>query len=197
MADETHGVESRLDAEVGEFGAIWIRVVVLPPKSKARDARTTEVIDAMDGEMLPESGQVPLASYLEKQKGGKGSCVFLVNGQRQDSLDNTFIIHELGFKYLRNRMMIIVDVDGLEPEALARLMTGSRQGFHRGNMWHCIYRRLVATLKDDPDLVRLQEEVEEQVSELRAGDEKVRNTLDQLIESLFVADPAPRSSASE
>ena len=183
MADETHGVESRLDAEVGEFGAISIRVVVLPPKSKAREARTTEVMDAMDGEILPESGQVPLASYLEKPMGGKGSCVFLVNGQRQDSLDNTFIIQKLGFKYLRNRMMIIVDVDGLEPEAIGRLMTGSRQGFYKGNTWHSIHRRLVATLKNDPDLARLEEEAEEQVSELKAGDEKVRNTLDQLIES--------------
>src|SRR5438445_7847489 len=50
----------------------------------------------------------PLGSYLESSK-GKRCCVFLVNGQRQESLDNSFIVQELGFKYLRNRMMIVVD----------------------------------------------------------------------------------------
>jgi hypothetical protein len=37
--------------------------------------------------------------------------------------------------------------------------------------------------KNDPDLIRLEEEAEEAVSELSAGDEKVKQTLDQLIES--------------
>jgi len=44
-------------------------------------------------------------------------------------------------------------------------------------------RPLIATLKDDPDLLRLEQEAEEAISELSAGDEKVKQTLGQLIES--------------
>jgi len=35
------------------------------------------------------------------RSGGKECIVFLVNGQRQEAWDNTFIQRELGFKYLR------------------------------------------------------------------------------------------------
>jgi hypothetical protein len=80
-------------------------------------------------------------------------------------------------------MMIAVDVDGLAPEAIARMMQGSRQGFYRGHIFAAISKRIVATLKNDPDLVRLEEEAEEAVSELSAGDDKVKQTLDQLIDS--------------
>ena len=128
-----------------------------------------------------ERAQPPLGSYLESNK-GKRCVVFLVNGQRQEFLDNSFIVQDLGFKYLRARMMIAVDVDGLAPEAIGKMMQGSRQGFYRGHIFDAITKRIVATLKNDPDLVRLEEEAEEAVSELSAGDEKVKQTLDQLIE---------------
>jgi hypothetical protein len=171
-----------------DLGSIAIRVVVLPPKPKKGDQQAIEPadelpLDLQPEEMLPESGSSPLGSYLESGKGGKRCCVFLVNGQRQDALDNSFIVQELGFKYLRNRMMIIVDADGLTPEAIGRLMQGSRQGFYKGDIWNAIVRRVVATLKNDPELMRLEEEAEEQISELETGDEKVKHTLDQLIDA--------------
>jgi hypothetical protein len=129
-----------------------------------------------------EQGATPLGNYLESSR-GKRCIAFLVNGQRQEFLDNSFIVQELGFKYLRNRIMIAVDVDGLAPEAIGKMMQGSRQGFYRGRIFDAICKRIVATLKNDPDLVRLEEEAEEAVSELSAGDEKVKQTLDQLIDS--------------
>ena len=185
--------DSPQEVSVGQFGSISIRVVVLP-KIKKKDTNkekgkrqapktTTDPLDLEESEFLPETGKTPLGSYLESGKGGRQCCVFLVNGQRQDSLDNGFIIQELGFKYLRSRMMIIVDVDMLTPEAIGRLMQGSRQGFYRGNIFEAITKRLVSTLKGDPDLERLEQEAEEEVSELKAGDEKVTQTLDQLIDS--------------
>lgn len=63
------------------------------------------------------------------------------------------------------------------------MMQGSRQGFYRGDIFDKITKRIVATLKNDLDLVRLEKEAEEAVSELSAGDEKVKQTLDQLIDS--------------
>ena len=76
-------------------------------------------------------------------------------------MDNSFIVQDLGFKYLRTRMMIAVDVDGLTPEAIGKMMQGSRQGFYRGDIRNAMMKRIAATLKEDPDLLRLEEEAEE------------------------------------
>jgi hypothetical protein len=182
---ETHATFD--DVAVEDLGSIAIRVVVMPPKEKKADkASASEAAAPLDldpDELLPEADSTSLGAYLETGKGAKRCVVFLVNGQRQDALDNGFIFQDLGFKYLRNRMMIIVDVDGLTPEAIGRLIQGSRQQFYKGDIWDAIIRRIIAILKNDPDLRRLEEEAEEQVSELEAGDEKVKSTLDQLIDA--------------
>ncbi len=173
------------DVPVADLGTISIRVFVLPPKPKkgAQEKDVALPLDMESGEeFMLDPGATPLSSYLENRK-GKRCVVFLVNGQRQEFLDNGFIVQELEFKYLRSRMMIVVDVDGLAPEAIGKMMQGSRQGFYRGHIWQAITKRIVATLKNDPDLIRLEEEAEEAVSELKAGDEKVKQTLDQLINS--------------
>jgi hypothetical protein len=148
------------DIPVADLGTISIRVFVLPPKPKkgASDAEIVLPLDVEEGEeFLLDRGATPLASYLEHGR-GKRCIVFLVNGQRQEFLDNSFIVQELGFKYLRARMMIAIDVDGLAPEAIGKMMQGSRQGFYRGHIWEAITKRIIATLKNDPDLVRLEEE---------------------------------------
>jgi hypothetical protein len=173
------------EVPVTDLGTISIRVFVLPHKPKKGSQKEAALpLDLEEGEafVLEQDGATPMSSYLESTR-GKRCVVFLVNGQRQEFLDNSFIVQELGFKYLRSRMMIAVDVDGLAPEAIARMMQGSRQGFYRGHIFAAISKRIVATLKNDPDLVRLEEEAEEAVSELSAGDDKVKQTLDQLIDS--------------
>lgn len=176
---------SHEDLPVADLGTISIRIFVLPPKAKRGDEKQSALPrDADDGEefVLEEKGSTPVSSYLEAGR-GKRCIVYLVNGQRQEFEDNTFIVQELGFRYLRHRMMIMIDVDGLAPEAIGRLMQGSRQGFYRGSVREALTKRAIATLKDDPDLLRLEQEAEEAVSELSAGDEKVKQTLDQLIDS--------------
>jgi len=173
------------DVPVADLGTISIRVFVLPPKpKKGKEKEIALPLDLQEGEefLLDQQGATPVSSYLEASR-GKRCVVYLVNGQRQEFDDNGFIVQDLGFRYLRARMMIMVDVDGLAPEAIGRLMQGSRQGFYRGVVREVITKRIVATLKDDPDLIRLEEEAEEAVSELSAGDEKVKQTLDQLIDS--------------
>jgi len=166
------------------FGTIAIRVVVLPRKKDQADRATSDgPLDLDPDELLPEDDASPVTSYLERPKGGRLCCVFLVNGQRQDGLDNGFIVQQLGFKYLRKRMMIVVEVDGLHPEALGELMQGSRQGFYRGRVWEAISARLVATLKDDPEIQKFEDEAEAEVARLEAGDEKVKEALDTLIEA--------------
>ncbi|WP_407167927.1 hypothetical protein [Bradyrhizobium sp. ORS 111] len=187
MAETAVKVEPLLfdDLPIEDLGTISIRVFVLPPKpKKGAEKQAALPLDVEAGEefMLESQGATPVSSYLEASR-GKRCVVYLVNGQRQEFDDNTFIVQELGFRYLRSRMMIMIDVDGLAQEAIGRLMQGSRQGFYRGAVREAITKRIVSTLKGDPDLVRLEQEAEEAVSELSAGDEKVKQTLDQLIES--------------
>src|SRR3984893_15921832 len=173
------------DVPVADLGTISLRVFVLPPKPKKGAEKAAALpLEVQEGEefVLDEKGATPVSSYLESSR-GKRCVVYLVSGQRQEFDDNGFIVQDLGFRYLRARMMIMVDVDGLVPEAIGRLMQGSRQGFYRGAVREAITRRIIATPKGDPDLVRLEEEAEEAVSELSAGDEKVKQTLDQLIDS--------------
>jgi hypothetical protein len=163
------------------WGTIDIRLVVVKPKldDAPIDLQASET-DVEDDMPPLDDTKRPLESYLEK-KGGHGYVVFLVNGQRHDQLDEWFVGRDLGFKYLKARTMIVVQVDGLAPEAIAQLLQSSRQGFYKGDVWDAMHRRLVAVLKNDPDLKQLEADAEQAVSELRAGDEVVRRKLDELI----------------
>lgn len=179
-------LDKSLNTDVGDsYGAIAIRVVVM--NNKIQSAPSTQDVDVLDLEPdeIIEVGTAkrPIDSYLESPKRGKFCCVFLVNGQRQHAWDNTFIIRDLELKYLRNRMIVIVDIDGLYPESIAKLMQGSRHQFYDGEVLHAITRRVVDTLKGDPDLIRLEEEAEQELSSLKSGDEVVKAALDQLIDS--------------
>lgn len=173
-----------------DLGTITIRLVVLPrakleviPDQEAWTLPVGPDDGAEDVDSAGDSGAIrrPVESFLESSKRGKWVAVFLVNGQRQHALDNTFISRDLDLKYLRHRMFVVVDVDGMSEQAKASLMHGSRQSFYQGETYHALYQRLIATLKDDPDLARLEEAAEEEISSLRGGDAAVKAALDDLI----------------
>jgi hypothetical protein len=111
------------------YGTVVIRVVVVPPKEN--DDGVPAISDP--DEPLTDAGSGPLDSYLERPR-GEGYVVFLVHGQRHDSLDESFVHRELGYKYLRTRTMIVIDVDGLAPHAIAEVVQGSRQGMYKGDV---------------------------------------------------------------
>ena len=167
------------------YGTMSIRVVVLKKRVEegALDDEPQLPADLGEDEVIGTSGKTPVSGYVEDPKRGKECCVFLINGQRQDAWDNAFIVRDLNKKYLRNRMLIVVDLDGLKPEVVASLMSGDRQGFFQGREYAAIGVRLVATLKKDPDLERLEDDAEREIAELRTGDEAVKQALDQLIEA--------------
>jgi hypothetical protein len=172
-----------------DYGVIAIRVVVVKRLTDADgNSDVPEIpLDASDDEVLPTSGKTPVSTYLEDSKRGKECCVFLINGQRQEAWDNAFIVRDLDKKYLRTRMLIIVDLDGLRPEAMGELMSGDRQGFFQGKAYDAISARLAAALRKDPDLERLEEDAEREISELKTGDEAVKQALDQLIDEHHAA----------
>ncbi len=180
-------LDKSFDTPVSEgYGMITIRVVVLEKgmaASAAPSAADETPVDATPDEMLPDTDKRPISTFLEEPKRGRLVCVFLINGQRQHAWDNQFIMRDLELKYLRNRMLVVVDCDGLKPEAVAHLMQGSRHGFLESTAYSALESRVLATLKNDPDLRRLEEEAEDEISSLQAGDEAVKAALDQLIEA--------------
>ncbi|MBI4590257.1 MAG: hypothetical protein HY725_15600 [Candidatus Rokubacteria bacterium] len=182
-------LDKRVTRSVDSYGTIQIRVVVLKAKRTTDDEPDAEqeIASLETAEPTDDSGSSPLSAYLERKSRGRQCVVFLVNGQRHDGWDNGFIARDLGFKYLRTRTMIVVDLDGLTHEAISEIVQGSRQGLYKGNVLEAIGDRMVATLKKDPDLTRLQTEAEQEISELQAGDEVVRQKLDELIESHHTA----------
>src|SRR4051795_11422838 len=120
MTTVTAQLDKSLDTALSEgHGTITIRVVVLEkgmaPAAAAPIVDETPV-DAQADEVLPETDKRPVSGFLEESKRGRQCCVFLINGQRQHSWDNQFIVRDLELKYLRNRMIVVVDCDGLKPE---------------------------------------------------------------------------------
>ncbi len=168
-----------------DLGKIAIRVVVFAKTQEPLPSHSDEQLMDLQADEDFSSGDSEVNSYLELPKRGKLCCVFLVNGQRHHGFDNSFIVNELKMKYLRKRMIIVVELDGLSQKAIAEIVQGSRAGFYEGVVYHKIQSRLIATLQNDPDLLDLEEEAEEQLAQLQAGDTAVQQALDQLIEHHF------------
>ena len=182
-------LDQQLTSEVSDgYGTLSIRVVVVTPKQPAEDDEpeaanlANEFDDQDDDEPDDDSKGGPLSAYLEKKTYGKWCAVFLINGQRHDAWDNTFISRDLEFKFLRDRTMVIVDLDGLTESAMSEIMQGSRQGLYPSKVYAAIRTRIIQTLKSNPELKQLQVDAEQKALDMKAGDEAVKTKLNQLIE---------------
>jgi hypothetical protein len=165
------------------LGSITIRFFVFPRKAKdpAAPAAKEPVDMQVDEDFGLDGGEVN--TYLEASKKGKWCIVLLLNGQRHHVMENSFIVNDLGKPYLRRRLFIIVELDGLSRKAKSTLIQGSRVGVYEGAVFQAIRARVVAALKNDQLLEKLEAEAEEELSRLEEGDQAVRNALDQLIDS--------------
>jgi len=72
--------------------------------------------------------------------------------------------------------MVVVDVDGLAPEAIAELVQGSRKVFIKARST-MPFTQESSRAEGDPDLKRLEAEAEQDIAELKAGDEAVRKQI--------------------
>lgn len=182
-------LDQQLSSEVSEeYGTLAIRVVVVVPKASGEAVpEVPGEFDDEGDEPDDEEGTGPLAAYLEKKTYGKWCTVFLINGQRHDAWDNSFISRDLEFKFLRDRMMVMVDLDDLSESAMSEIMQGSRQGLYQGKVYAAIRHRIIQTLKTNPELKQLQVDAEQKALDMKAGDEAVKNKLNQLIEGHHAA----------
>src|SRR5687768_1560013 len=122
-------LDKQFDPELEpQLGKIGIRVVVFAKKQSRSSRPDDEQPFDLQADEDFSSGDSEVNSYLEFTKCGKMCCVFLINGQRHHGLDNSLIVNDLKMKYLRKRMIIGVDLDGLTQVAIAEVMHGSRSG---------------------------------------------------------------------
>ncbi len=177
-------LDKSLDTVLSEgHGTITIRVVVLAKGMAAAPAAVDETpADAQADEVLPETDKRPVSGFLEEPKRGRQCCVFLINGQRQHFWDNQFIVRDLELKYLRNRMIVVVDCDALKPEAVAELMRGDRS-FDDGQIGMALKATIVPQLKLDQDLVRIHDTIERSLAELPRASPEVFEMFHSLIRS--------------
>jgi len=169
------------ETPVGEWGQIAVRFIVFKKEVAKTPATPRPDEPALDDDET-EGAADEINSYLEASSRGRQHVVFLLSGQRHHGLDRGFIVHDLGKKYISKRTLITVELEGLSREAKTQLIQGSRSGFFEGPVFDAIKARLVGLLKRDPDLERLEEEAEEELSQLQASDEAVNQALDQLID---------------
>ena len=196
MANVEVALDQQITSEVGDgYGTIAIRVVVVTPKQPDEDDEPAPVtlaneFDEGDEEPDDDTKGGPLSSYLEKKSYGKWCAVFLINGQRHDAWDNTFISRDLEFKFLRDRTMVVIDLDGLTESAMSEIMQGSRQGLYQSKVYAAIRNRIIETLKTNPQLKQLQVDAEQKALDMKAGDAAVKTKLNQLIEGHHATAPA-------
>lgn len=195
MANLEVELDQQLTSDVGDgYGTIAIRVVVVTPKQPADDeepeVNLANEFDEEDDEPDDDLKGGPLSSYLEKKSYGKWCAVFLINGQRHDAWDNTFISRDLEFKFLRDRTMVVIDLDGLTESAMSEIMQGSRQGLYQSKVYAAIRDRIIQTLKSNPELKQLQVDAEQKALDMKAGDAAVKTKLNQLIEGHHATAPA-------
>jgi len=89
---------------------------------------------------------------------------------------------EAVMRYLRKRMVVVVDLDDLSPKAHAEIIKVRGRGFTRTVLFTKFAgdssQHYIAT----PDLLDLEDEAAEELSQLQTGDAAVQQALDQLIE---------------
>ncbi|MGD0653841.1 MAG: hypothetical protein ABSA16_05815 [Thermoguttaceae bacterium] len=183
----TAQLDKSLSSALAEgYGTITIRVVVVEKGMASSPAPRDDdtPADTEPDEIMPERDKKPISTFLEEPKRGKQCCVFLINGQRQHAWDNQFIVRDLDMQYLRNRMIVIVDCDGLKPEATAELMGGRTGEFRECPVYTALRATVLRSLANDHDLRRVNDASKAAVAKLSHADPEVYAMFESLIRTL-------------
>ena len=172
-------LDKHLEAEAASYGKIGVRVVVIKAKQKdcKKEGKAEEAPWAKTTNPLRPATR-HLAPTWRALRGG--SALSSWSTAKNTTWDNTFLSRDLPFKYLKLRTMVIVDLDGLAPHALAEVMRSSRQGLFEGDVYYAVRDRLVSMLKKDDDLKGAaaggRAEIPRDGRRRRGGEEQARPT---------------------
>lgn len=86
------------------------------------------------------------------------SVIFMLNGQTQGFEGKTFISMELGFRQLREYMLVSVDCTNIKASVRNNIFMSSRDRMREGKYYSLIKEKLIALLKNDDVLKQLNQE---------------------------------------
>lgn len=106
------------------------------------------------------------------------SVIYTLNGQTQGSEPKTFITHELGFRNLREYILVCVDCSFIGTKARQELFMASRDRLKQGKYYNELRDDIIALLKGDDDIKQMDQEYKGRAFR-ETGEDK------DMIESLF------------
>ena len=86
------------------------------------------------------------------------SVIFILNGQTQGFESKTFISTELGFRQLREYMLVSVDCTNIKTSVRNNIFMSSRDRMREGKYYSILKEKLIALLKNDEVLKQLNQE---------------------------------------
>lgn len=86
------------------------------------------------------------------------SAIFVLNGQTQGFENKTFISRDLGFRQLREYMLVSVDCTNIKTSVRNNIFMSSRDRMREGKYYSILKEKLIALLKNDEVLKQLNQE---------------------------------------
>jgi hypothetical protein len=120
---------------------------------------------------LPEGHSVPSNAYVDAKK----PIVLTINGQNQSELSSLLIRKDAELPYLKSRLICHIDCDALTSKSKRALFASTREQAKEGLTLARIKENLIAVLKSDDELVRLNREAKDK--SLSSQDEDVKRRL--------------------
>lgn len=129
---------------LGDYGRVGLEYWVLEPGKKSK---------------------VPIAAFVEPSR----PIVLTLNGQAHAEMTTLLVRKHAELPYLRARLIVHVDCNGLTAEAKRTLFVSNREEARRGALYDLVEAEVVRTLHADDELTRLNAEARDRG--LRAEDE--------------------------
>jgi hypothetical protein len=120
---------------------------------------------------IPEGHSIPSNAYVDAKK----PIVLTINGQNQSELSSVLIRKDAELPYLKSRLICHVDCDGLTSKSKRALFASTREQAKEGLTLARIKENLIAVLKSDDELIRLNREAKDK--SLSTQDEDVKRRL--------------------
>ena len=109
------------------------------------------------------------------------SVIFTLNGQMQGFESKTFISSELGFRQLREYMLICVDCTKIKTSVRNELFMSSRDRMREGKYYSILKEKLIEILKYDVKLKNLNQEYKgKELSESKDDKDLIKNLFENL-----------------
>lgn len=96
----------------------------------------------------------PTQAFVDPSK----PIVLTLNGQNQDEMTVRVVKQEAELPFLSQRLICHIDCNSLTPAALRNLFSSNREGARRGAVYDLLEKELVAALRSDDELSRLNAE---------------------------------------